>query len=60
MPEIGNVPYLHAALDQLVNVKERFLDQLHAVSKNPHEALFLQNEEAMGAVTAMHHSNGLS
>lgn len=52
--------YLHAALDQLVDVKERLLEQLHGVGENAHKALFLQNEEAMGAVSTMHRSHRLS
>ena len=41
MTGVVRLPYLHAALDQLVNVKEWVLEQLHGVGENPHKALFL-------------------
>lgn len=58
--ELVSLAYLHTALDQLVDVKERLLEQLSGVGENAHKALFLQNEEAMGAVSTMHRCNRLA
>lgn len=58
--ELLRLAHLHAALDQLVDVQEGLLEQLHGVGENAHKALFLQDEEAMRAVPTVHRCHRLS
>lgn len=55
----GKSPHLYPTLNQLMEVKERLLDEHHVVGEDLDEALLLQDEEPLGPISTVHHLHRL-